>query len=153
MRILVVIALVGAVCLTATACAPRTPNDAVLTRRATMKAMEKSLSEIKRLANGDLYARRSRLVAETALLNSLARKPWRQFDRAPAHASVGSRASPAIWTNPAGFRAAQGQLIDAVDRLNAISRNGDRDLISSRVGDVAATCSGCHDAYRSKRGF
>ena len=64
-------------------------------------------------------------------------------------AGVRTRARPAIWTNPAGFRQRGATFVVAARALNAAARAGDIAQVRTALRDVSHACSGCHDDFRA----
>jgi cytochrome c556 len=61
----------------------------------------------------------------------------------------GSKALPAVWSDRAGFEARAAAYAAAAQTLVEAAQAGDRAVFLQRWADVRATCSGCHDGYRS----
>lgn len=60
-----------------------------------------------------------------------------------------TRALPAIWSNFNGFAAKAGDFQQAAAALDAAAGES-LDALRAQVGQVGATCKGCHDDYRAK---
>ena len=61
----------------------------------------------------------------------------------------GSKALPAVWSDRAGFEARAATYAAAAQTLAEAAQAGDRAVFLQRWAYVRATCSGCHDVYRS----
>ncbi len=57
-----------------------------------------------------------------------------------------TRASPKIWSDPEGFKAAQERLIAALKKLPA--GTGDAASLKTALTDLSGACKNCHDNYR-----
>lgn len=53
-----------------------------------------------------------------------------------------------VWTDPAGFSAAQARLAEATTRLQELAIAGDAAGLREHVKMVGASCGGCHDNFR-----
>ena len=60
-----------------------------------------------------------------------------------------SKALPSIWSDRAGFEARAAAYATAAQTLAEAAQAGDRAIFLQRWAEVRATCSGCHDGYRS----
>jgi cytochrome c556 len=62
-------------------------------------------------------------------------------------------AAPAIWTDRAGFDAANQASIDAMVKLAALAKAGDRDALPDQFKAVGRSCGGCHREYTTSDPF
>mgnify|MGYP006174397597 CR=1 FL=1 len=60
-----------------------------------------------------------------------------------------SKARPEIWSDRAGFEARAEAYATAASALAEAAQTGDRAVFLERWAAARATCSGCHDNYRS----
>lgn len=61
-----------------------------------------------------------------------------------------TRALPAVWKDAAGFKTANDRFQAETGKLVAVARSGDEKAIRAQIGEVARSCSGCHDNFRAK---
>ena len=61
-----------------------------------------------------------------------------------------TKALPAIWSDPAGFKKAADDMADAADKLAVAAKAGDADGVATQVKAVADGCGGCHRTFRAK---
>ena len=61
---------------------------------------------------------------------------------------VETDAKAEIWSDPAGFAAAQKKFQQEAPKLLALAKAKDVDGLKKQVGVVGGTCKGCHDKYR-----
>jgi cytochrome c556 len=61
-----------------------------------------------------------------------------------------SKASPAIWSDPAGFAARVDQYGAATERLLAAVTADDTVAIEAALASTKAACKACHDTYQLK---
>lgn len=61
---------------------------------------------------------------------------------------VETDAKPEIWTDPAGFAAAQKAFAEQAPKLLTLATAEDLAGLKSQVPLVGQTCKGCHDKYR-----
>ena len=59
-----------------------------------------------------------------------------------------SKATPAVWTDRAGFEARATAYADAARALAEAAQTGDRAVFLERWTALRGTCSACHDTYR-----
>lgn len=60
-----------------------------------------------------------------------------------------SKARPEIWSDRTGFEARAQAYAEAATALAEAAQGGDRSAFLERWAAARATCSGCHDNYRS----
>ncbi|QUD88038.1 c-type cytochrome [Phenylobacterium montanum] len=141
----------AALAMAASALAAGAADETVLARQTTLKSMGKAFKEIRTIvAANDIAAQRATVVADAAKLKSLAPQPWSKFGPETRGTSVKTEAKPVIWTDAAGFKAAQTKLLAAVDALDAVAAKGSPDEVATKAGDVGKACGGCHKQFRKE---
>ena len=75
------------------------------------------------------------------------------FEGFPARFPAGSgsgdtRALPAIWTDRAGFEAANTNMVTQLRALQAAGTSGDQAAFGAAFQQTGATCGACHRPYR-----
>ena len=69
----------------------------------------------------------------------------------PAGSDKGdTKALPTIWTDMAGFKAANKAEGDAITALQAAAGTGDLAKVGEAFGNVGKACGGCHEKFRAK---
>lgn len=142
-------AAVAALCSVAYAQRPG-PNAAttIQARQANYKQIAgalKGISEQLRSSSPDLAQIRPR----AALLADRSVHVLSWFPRGTGpEAGVRTRALPAIWSNPAGFRTAGATFVVAARALNAAAVSGDLARVRAALPGVSHACSNCHDSFR-----
>ncbi|HEX2559103.1 cytochrome c [Phenylobacterium sp.] len=63
---------------------------------------------------------------------------------------VKTAAKAEIWSDPAGFTAAQKAFQAEANKLGQAAAKGDLGAIRPQVGATGKTCAGCHNKYRVK---
>lgn len=66
-----------------------------------------------------------------------------------AEAGIPTRALPAIWANPADFRAKAVNFVVAARALDDAARGGDVAAIRPAFHDLGEACGACHHSYRA----
>ena len=61
-----------------------------------------------------------------------------------------TKALPAIWSDPAGFRGAADNLAAAATKLATLAKTGDAEAVAAQVKAVADACDACHKKYRER---
>jgi cytochrome c556 len=139
----------GAACVMAfSAVAAGTANDAVLARQTALKSIGKTFKEIHGIS--DIGAQRALLVSDAAKLKTLAPQPWSYFGPETANTTAKNEALPVIWSDPAGFKAAQSKMITAVNELDAVAATGTPAVVGRKIAAVGDSCGACHRAFRAK---
>lgn len=68
----------------------------------------------------------------------------------PSTAQVPSRARPEIWSNRAEFDRIAAEFASSAGALPQLAQAGDRAQFAARIETAQATCSACHDKFRSE---
>jgi|tagenome__1003787_1003787.scaffolds.fasta_scaffold20498047_2 cytochrome c556 len=69
----------------------------------------------------------------------------------PAGSDKGpTKALPAVWSDPAGFRKAAGDFVEAAEKLTQLAKAGDAEGVAAQVKVVGDACSACHRTYRQR---
>jgi cytochrome c556 len=61
-----------------------------------------------------------------------------------------TKALPAVWSDPAGFRKAADNFVAAADKLAELAKAGDADGVAAQVKLVGEACLACHHTYRAR---
>ncbi|NBB17261.1 cytochrome c [Caulobacter sp. SLTY] len=61
-----------------------------------------------------------------------------------------TKALAAVWTDPAGFKAAGDAFKTEAAKLNAAAQTGDAAKVQAAFVATRGTCKGCHDKYQAK---
>ncbi len=61
-----------------------------------------------------------------------------------------TKALPAIWTDPAGFKKAADEFAAASTKLADAAKAGDADAVAVATKAVGDACGGCHKSFRAK---
>lgn len=61
-----------------------------------------------------------------------------------------TKALPLIWTDWAGFEAANTASANAADAMAAAAGSGKMDALTAAFGATGKTCGACHEKYRAK---
>jgi cytochrome c556 len=77
------------------------------------------------------------------------------FEGLPARFPAGSgsgdtRALPAIWTERAGFEAANANMVTQLRALQAAANSGDQAAFGAAFQQTGATCDACHRPYQRR---
>jgi cytochrome c556 len=125
------------------------PEIMVKQRQAAMTLQAKYLGPMVPMAQGKAPFRADLVAYNASLLDALSRMPWDGF--AESTKGVKSAALPAIWNEPAKFKAAQDNFHNAVNALVAASKGSDEAAMKSAIGGVGKACGGCHENFRQKQ--
>ncbi len=125
--------------------------DPIADRQAIMKAVGKAVGSVVPIAKGEAPFDAAAVAAAFATINENVQK----IDVAtlfPAGSEVGdTTASPKIWEDMAGFRAAVDKY--KADVTAAVAANpADLAAFQAQFGAVTKNCGACHETYRIKKG-
>ena len=124
------------------------PEDAVKYRQAAFQLISSHFGRMQPVIKGQTPYDAAAIKANVDLLKTLSTLPWAGFVEG-SQAGTGSK--PEVWTDAAGFKAAQVKFEGAVDKLSVAANSGDLDRVRAAFGDVGASCKACHDSYRVKK--
>jgi cytochrome c556 len=134
---------------TLTALSQVKPEALVKQRQAAMTLQAKYYGPLAAMAQGKAPFRADVVAYNASLLNALSRMPWDGF--AESTKDVKSAALPAIYSEPAKFKAAQDKFHQAIEGLVKVSQGGDEAAMKAAIGGVGKGCGGCHQDFREKR--
>lgn len=124
------------------------PERAIKYRQSAMTLMANHFGRIQPVIKGAAPYDKEAVKANVAILATIAPLPWSAFTDGT---EKGSNAKPDVWSDAAGFKAAQEKFLVAVKALSAAADAGDLDKLKAASGNVADACKACHDKYQVKR--
>ena len=124
------------------------PEDAIKYRQSALQLIASHFGRMQPVIKGQSPYDAAAIKANVELLKTLSVLPWAGF---VAGSQAGTSAKPEIWSDAAGFKAAQTKFEGAVDKLAVAANSGDLDRVRAAFGDVGASCKACHDSYRIKK--
>lgn len=125
-------------------------SDVVKARQDNRKALSATGREV------------SKLIKENGDLNEIANQANKMAELDKAFATMfppgsdkdpNTLAAPAIWSDRAGFDAANQRSTDAALKLAALAKDGKRDALADQLRDLGKSCGECHRAYTTKDPF
>ena len=120
--------------------------DVIKQRQDNRKAAGAAMRAIKGIidAKGDTKG----AVEQAAKLKELELAFVKMF---PAGSDKGeTKALPVIWTDWAGFEAANKASLAAYDKLAVAAGSGDLAALTAAFGDTGKACGACHEKFRAK---
>lgn len=120
-------------------------DDIFAMRNAAMKAIAGHMKALGAVAKGEAEADAGTVVHAIAL-NELAQTVPLLFNGESI--SEKSRAKGEIWSDWAGFMKAAGDFAAATSGVAAAAESGDAATIGAALGQIGATCGGCHKPFR-----
>jgi cytochrome c556 len=124
------------------------PEDAVKYRQSALQLIASHFGRMQPVMKGQVPYDAAAIKANVELLKTLSVLPWAGFVEG---SQAGTSAKPEVWSDAAGFKAAQSKFEGAVDKLAVAANSGDLDRVRAAFGDVGASCKACHDSYRVKK--
>jgi cytochrome c556 len=124
------------------------PEDAVKYRQSALQLIASHFGRMQPVMKGQVPYDAAAIKANVELLKTLSVLPWAGF---VVGSQAGTSAKPEVWSDAAGFKAAQSKFEGAVDKLAVAANSGDLDRVRAAFGDVGASCKACHDSYRVKK--
>ena len=124
------------------------PEDAVKYRKSALQLISSHFGRMQPVVKGQVPYDAAAIKANVELLKTLSTLPWAGFVEG---SQAGTDSKPEVWTDAAGFKAAQVKFEGAVDKLSVAANSGDLERVRAAFGDVGASCKACHDSYRVKK--
>lgn len=124
------------------------PEDAIKYRQSALVVLASQFGRMQPTIKGQVPYDAAAIKANVALVQTLSTLPWSAFG---SGTQGNSSAKPEVWSDAAGFKAAQIKFEGAVVKLSAAADAGDLDKLRAAFGDVGASCKACHDSYRVKK--
>ena len=146
MRLIVSFTLAAAVAAPAWAQFARA-EDAVKYRQGAWYVLSQHFARIGAMVNGRAPYDARGALENAELVAALAKLPATAFG--PGTERLSAKAKPEIWTEQARFREHNDKLVSESAKLLAAARVNNLDQLKAAYASTAATCKGCHDAYRN----
>lgn len=126
-------------------------EDVIKTRQAVMMILQNSLIGIGNIAQGKITATDD-MAAFAAALAEVAPLAGNLYPAGTGPESgVKTRATAAIWEDPAGFQAAVEKNTELSNALLAAAQSGDPAAVGAALGDLGKNgCGACHTNFRSR---
>ncbi|MGE3769819.1 MAG: cytochrome c [Bdellovibrionales bacterium] len=124
------------------------PDMAVKARRAVLKDFGREMKTLGGIAKGDIESERKQLIESARHMRELAPQPWPFFTQDTSVARAKTDAKPVIWSDPAGFRAAQENMIRAAEALSLAAATDKPDDIRAKIKALGDTCGACHKQFK-----
>lgn len=125
------------------------PEDAVAYRRGAFNVMGNHFARVGAMANDRVPFDAAAVQANADIVQTMSRLPFAGF--IDGTNNVGNtNALPEVWSQQDKFKAAAQKMQDAVAKLNAAAKTGNKDQIKAAFGDAGQSCKGCHDDFRKK---
>jgi len=124
------------------------PEDAIKYRQSALVVLASQFGRMQPTIKGQVPYDAAAIKANVALVQTLSTLPWSAFG---AGTQGNSSSKSEVWSDAAGFKAAQTKFEATVVKLSAAADSGDLDKLRTAYGDVSASCKACHDAYRVKK--
>ncbi len=148
LRITMVLVAGAAMAVAGSAAAQLSPKDAVTARvngyRETGAAYK--------IINDQLKAKTPVKIMLRTSAKTIAGAARQQYGWFPAgsgpEAGVKTKVKPAVWTDAAGFKAAQARFQQEADLMVKVVETGDQAQMQKQAKALGATCSACHNKYR-----
>jgi len=124
------------------------PEVLVKQRQAAMTLFGKYWGPLGGMNAGKVPFNAKVIARNAGYLEVLSTMPWDGFNASTK--GVKSAAMPVVWTDAAGFKAAQDKVQSEMAKLAAAGKGGDEAAIKKQLAEAAKTCGGCHKKFREK---
>ena len=125
-------------------------SDIVKARQDNRKALSAAGRQVSKLVkeNGDLSE-----IADQANKMAELDKAFAGMFPPGSDKDPDTLAAPSIWSDRAGFDAANQRATDAALKMAALAKDGKRDALADQLRDLGKTCGECHRAYTTRDPF
>ena len=123
------------------------PEEAVKYRQGALYVVSQHFARIGAMVNGRAPYDARGALENAELVAALARFSGTAFGPGTEHLSA--KAKPEIWTEQARFKEHNEKFVSESTKLVAAARTNNLDQLKAAYASTAATCKGCHDAYRN----
>jgi cytochrome c556 len=136
-------------CYIGSALAQARPEVLVEMRHGAMLLQGKYMYSIVPMAMGKIPYDAAIVSRNVGYLDVLSQMPWDGFQ--PSTADVKSKALPAVFSDPAKFKAAQENFFAELAKLDTAVKTGNEATIKAAILETNNKgCNGCHDNFRAK---
>jgi len=126
------------------------PEFLVAQRHAAMILQGKYMYSIVPMAMGRIPYDAAIVSRNVGYLDVLSKMPWDGFQPSTADVKE-TKALPAIYSDPAKFKAAQENYFSELAKLDAAVKTGNEATIKAAILDTNNKgCNGCHNDFRAK---
>ena len=123
------------------------PERAIKYRQSVMTVMANHFGRLQPVVKGTAPYDKDAVKANVSVIATLAPLPWAAFTDG---SEKGSNAKPDVWSDAAGFKAAQQKFQESVAGLTAAADSGDLEKVKVASAAVADACKACHDKFQVK---
>jgi len=123
------------------------PEEAVKYRQGALYVVSQHFARIGAMVNGRAPYDARGAIENAELVAALARFSGTAFG--PGTEKLSAKAKPEIWTEQARFKEHNEKFVSESAKLAAAARTNNLDQLKAAYASTAATCKGCHDAYRN----
>ena len=129
---------------------PLSPSEAVEARKVRYREFGAAFKAVNdQLRSGTLIKITLRSAARTISRGSADQYFWFPVG-SDTRADPKTRALPAIWSNPDGFRQAQGNFQRQANQFLQAVEAGDANQIGAQAKALGQTCAACHHTFRAE---
>ena len=123
------------------------PERAINYRQSVMTVMASHFGRLQPVIKGAAPFDKEAVKANVSVIATLAPLPWAAFTEG---SEKDSNAKPDVWSDAAGFKAAQQKFQQSVAGLTAAADSGDLEKLKVASAAVANACKACHDKFQVK---
>ena len=123
------------------------PERAINYRQSVMTVMASHFGRLQPVIKGAAPFDKEAVKANVSVIATLAPLPWAAFTEG---SEKDSNAKPDVWSDAAGFKAAQQKFQQSVAGLTAAAESGDLEKLKVASAAVANACKACHDKFQVK---
>ena len=138
-------ALVAIATLPLLAQAQPKPEEQIKYRQGVFQVQARAFGTINAMNKGDVPFNAATAQTQAHIIATVASLPWSAFGAGTENAKT----KPEIWSDAAGFKAAQEKFQASAVALEAAAKTGDANQVKTAWGNMGATCAACHKAYRN----
>ncbi len=124
------------------------PEDAIKYRKSALTVMATHFGRVAAMANGRIPFNAQAAADNAAIAETMSKLPWAAFGEGTGAGDT--KAKPEIWSDAAGFKAANEKMQGEMSKFAAAAKTGNVDAIKAAAGAVGGSCKACHDNFRKE---
>lgn len=125
------------------------PEDAIKYRKSVMFLIAQHFGRMGEMVKGKAAYDQQAFTRNAMVAEALSHLPW-EAAMAPGTDKGDTTLNAAVFAQQAEFKAGAQAFEASAAKLVSVSESGDLNAIKAQFGEVAKSCKGCHEKFRTK---